>query len=367
MPERDPFDELEQTIREEGAGAAFELLVRRAREAGNYREVFSARVMQARHAAGLPLIEAGESAGAPSEEALRNAAREAGELFLEAGDIPGAWPYFRAIGDAAPVAAAIEKAGAGEHLDAVIEIAFREQVHPRRGFELILEHRGVCNAITWFGALPQGEARSECLKLLVRALYEELAASLRSHVAKVEGAAAETATVAELIAGRDWLFADNNYHTDTTHIASVLRFSIELEDRESMRLAAELAEYGTKLAPMYHYKGDAPFEDPYRDHGIYLRALLGQDVEEAVAHFRQKARQGAEEGYSFPGDVFVDFLVRLERFEEAIAASIEYPGTNGPSTVQLCQMSGNWGRLRDVARERGDLLAYAAGVIQGTS
>jgi len=354
----DFFDEIEQTISEQGADAAFEHLIRRARDEGNFREVFAARVMQARHRAGLPLIETEGGANLPNE-VLFEAARETGALFLEAGDIPGAWPYFRAIGEPAPVAAAIETAGPGEHLDTIIEIAYREGVNPRKGFELILEHRGVCNAITWFGAMPQGDARTQCLQLLVRALYDELAASLRNHVARVEGAAPENASVAELIAGRDWLFADNNYHTDTTHIASVLRFAPELEDEPTMRLALEIADYGIHLAPMYQYTGEPPFDNPYSDHAIYLRALLGQDVDAAVDHFRAKAPESP-----FANDVFVDFLVRLDRLEEAIDASRQ--SESSPSALQLCQMSGNFEKLKEVAREKGDLLAYAAGIIQKT-
>jgi hypothetical protein len=371
----DPFDELERAIRSGGAAAAFDLLIRGARDARNFREVFSARMMQARHRAGLPLIETGEpdtlssDARARFEKELQDAARDTGGLFLAEGDIPGAWPYFRALGDTAAIAAAIETAQPGEHLDAIIEIAFREQVHPRRGFELILEHRGVCNAITSFGALPQGDARRECLKLLLRALYDELAAAILSHIVKVEGAVPADQSVKALIAGRDWLFAENNYHTDTTHIASVLRFAPELEDEASMRLALEIADYATQLAPMYHYRGDAPFDDPYRDHAIYLRAVLRDDVDAGVEHFRAKAREGAEAGYSFPADVLIDLLVRLDRFDDAIAASLEFFGddrpANGPSALQLCQMAGNFGKLREVARERGDLLAYAAGLIQG--
>jgi hypothetical protein len=352
----DFFDEIEQTIREQGPDAAFEHLIRRARDEGNFREVFAARVMQARHRAGLPLIETEGGANLPNE-ILFEAARETGALFLEAGDIPGAWPYFRAIGDTAPIAAAIETAGPGEHLDAVIEIAYREGVNPRKGFELILEHRGICNAITWFGALPQGDARIACLNLLVRALYDELATAIRNHIARVEGAAPDTASVADLIAGRDWLFADNNYHTDTTHIASVLRFAPEIEDEATMRLALEIADYGTHLAPMYQYQGEPPFDNPYSDHAIYLRAILGQDVDAAIEHFRARSSESP-----FASDVFVDLLIRLDRFEEAIAASRGSEGT--PSTLQICQMSGNFEALKEVAREKGDLLAYAAGVIQ---
>ena len=372
----DDYDSLEETIRSQGVDAAFDLLIAKAREERNYRDVFSARVMQVRRRMRLPLIETEAALNlsgddrAAYEDAVRDAARETGELFLKTGDIASAWPYFRAIGEPAPVAAAIENVPAATPVEALIDIAFREQVHPRRGFELILEHRGICNAITWFGSMPEGESRRECLRLLVRTLYDELAGALRSHIERVEGSAPEGTRVAELIAGREWLFEGNNYHVDTTHVASVLRFSTELDDEASMRLGLEIADYGTRLAPMYHYRGDPPFEDPYADHGMYLRTLLGEDVERGIAHFREKAVAAGQEGYTFPAEILIDLLVRLDRFDDAITASREFfsetAAANSPSTLQLCQIAQDYPQLRRLAREQGDLLSFAAGVIQGS-
>src|SRR5204862_633414 len=124
-----------------------------AREQKNYRELFAARLMQVRHRLGHPLIETEPVSGPEYEEALREAARETGGLFLADGDIVSAWPYFRAIGEPAAVAAAIENVNIGDaedapqKLDRIIEIAFQELVNPRKGFEMILQHHGICRAI----------------------------------------------------------------------------------------------------------------------------------------------------------------------------------------------------------------------------
>src|SRR4051794_8514934 len=162
--EQDEFLPIEETFRADGAEAVFDLLMHKAREARNHRVLFHTGIMRVRHRLGLPLIETElvpelTAAQRPAyENAFREAAREAGELCLAGGDIAGAWPYFKAIGEHAPVAAAIEKVPggenlpAGENVDRVIEIAFQEGVNPRKGFELILEHRGICSAITWFGS-----------------------------------------------------------------------------------------------------------------------------------------------------------------------------------------------------------------------
>src|SRR4051812_32559585 len=107
------FELLEKTFRSNGPEAVFALLVQKAREENNHRMLFGTRIMQVRHRNGLPLIEtepvldlAGEQRAA-YESAFRDAAREAGELCLAAGDIPSGWAYFKAIGEPAPVVAAI--------------------------------------------------------------------------------------------------------------------------------------------------------------------------------------------------------------------------------------------------------------------
>jgi hypothetical protein len=167
------------------------------------------------------------------------------------------------------------------------------------------------------------------------------------------------------------LFEANSSYTDSTHLTSVLRFTPELEDPETLRMALELAEYGRRLAPMFHFRGDPPFEDPYMDHAVYLRALLGEDVDAAIAHFRQKAMPSPEfPGYTAPAEVLIELLLRLDRYEDAIQASIDYiPDTIGaplscPSVLQLCQMAGDYTRLRTMARQHADLLGFTAGLIQ---
>ena len=132
-----------------------------------------------------------------------------------------------------------------------------------------------------------------------------------------------------------------------------------------MRLVLELAEYGQRLDPMYQNPAEPPFEDPFVDHAAYLGALLGENVEEAIAHFRKKV------GASVPGSaqVLVGLLARLGRYKEAVQISLEQLGGEAdddcPSAVQLCQMAGDYQQLRDVARKNGDFLGFAAGILHG--
>src|SRR5262245_34490552 len=119
------FAQIQEAFRTSGAEAVFELLQRNARETGNYRVLFDAAILRVRHRLGLPLIETEPLADLTAEDrsvyedAFRAAAREAGELCLAGGDIVSAWPYFKAIGERAPLAAAIERVDGGENLDRV--------------------------------------------------------------------------------------------------------------------------------------------------------------------------------------------------------------------------------------------------------
>src|SRR4029077_15756063 len=101
----------------------------------------------------------------------------------------------------------------------------------------------ICRAITSFGQYPAREGRDESLRLLVRTLHSELVENLKRVIVRNEDQAPDTQSVPELMAGRDWLFEGNSYYVDTSHLTSVLRFSLALSDRETMRLACALASY----------------------------------------------------------------------------------------------------------------------------
>jgi hypothetical protein len=380
----DTFEVVEQVLRGSGPEAGFDLLLKKFRDEKKYPLVFEARLLKKRHELKLPLIQAEPAPDLPTDvrraydEEFIAAARDVGALFLGDGNIQRAWPYFRAIGETAPIAAAIEQFKIPEQgesqdtIDPLIEIALHERVHPRKGFELILANYGTCRAITMFEQYPGREGRDDSLRLLVRTLHNELVESLKRAIARQEGQAPDTRSVPQLIEGREWLFGEYDYYVDTSHLVSILRFSMDLTDRETLALAVELTAYGKRLSPMFHYRGDPPFENMYEDYSIYLRALLGQDVETAIAHFRNKITEADPDAdVSGPAQVLVGLLARLQSYTEAIDVSLKYlrdvgPGQLGcPPVLQLCQSAGDYTRLKELAREQGDLLSFAAAVIQG--
>ena len=382
------FSWIDELVRSGDGDAAFEQLVVQFQRAQQYRRVFDARLMQARLRLGLPLVSQPTLADLPHDkqrayqDAHVRAAREVGELFLADGDVASAWPYFRAVGDTEPIAAALERFDVAEQdapeseerLGAAIQIAFQEGVHPRKGFELILKHYGLCRAITMFGAYPQRDGRDASLRLLVRTLHDQLVDNLKAAIAAVEGVSPKAESIAELVAERPWLFEHNAQHIDGSHLVAVLRFSAELDDPETLKLAIAMADYGSRLGQLFQHTDDPPFDRVYEDRGIYLKALLGEEVDRALKHFEEKAARFPVDEYGpAPAEVLVNLLIRLQRYGAAIDAFRRYledvpaDDLSCPSLPQICQMAGDYDRLKNIAREQGDKLSYMAGALQQRS
>jgi hypothetical protein len=375
------FDRLQQTLDEQGAGPAIAELCGTLREQKDYGNLFYALLLKKRHELGVSPVptEAAqalpEPAHAPYEDAIREAGRLVGNLYLADGDIPRAWAYFRMLGEPEPVARALESYHfhEGEDPQAVIEIAFHQGVHPRRGFDWILERYGICSSITMVSGqeFAQPEVRDYCIRGLVRALYEQLRERLADEVARHQGKPAGDRSVRELMAGNDWLFADEFYHVDVSHLGSVVQLSIHLSGGPALEMARELCAYGQRLSPRYQYAGEPPFENQYQDYAHYLAVLAGDNPEEGIAHFRAKVEKAdPNEVGTFPAEVLVNLLVRINRPREALEISRRYltrPDANGrsgcPGIAELCRLTGDYRTLAAVAREQGDPVHFLAGLL----
>ncbi len=379
------FDELQQAAAANGPAAAIDLLCTRLRERKDYNSLFYALALKKRHELGVlpvptaPSNDLPEGARDALEEALRAAARHVGRLYLDEGNIPQAWVYYRMLGEPGPVAEALErhKPEPEEDVQQLVQIAFYEGVLPRKGFDWVLQHFGLCSAITNLGGheLPHSlEVKQYCVGRLVRALHQELGERLRGEVLRREGAAPETesgpGSVRRLLAGRDWLFEDDFYHIDVSHLSSVVQMSVHLPRGEELELARELCEYGKRLSPRVQYGSEPPFEDHYRDYGVYLATLAGDGVEEGVAHFRAKCEAAdPEEVGTYPAEVFVNLLLRLDRPAEALAAFRRYLSAAAnrqltcPGITELCQRANDYGALAEVARQQGDAVHFVAGLL----
>ena len=112
-----------------------------------------------------------EPARTQYEEKYVEAIRLVGSKYLEAGDIPTAWAYYRAIGENASRSRGRSTTTGPTRTTATSGSARSSRSrsttasHPRRGFELILEHYGTCSAITAFEQLP---AQDEAVRVGLR-------------------------------------------------------------------------------------------------------------------------------------------------------------------------------------------------------
>jgi hypothetical protein len=383
------FDDLQHTFDAEGAEAAARRLCERLRENKDYASLFYALLMRKRQQLGVspiptgPASELPENAHADYEEAIRQAGQHVGGLYLQAGQLPQAWAYFRMLNEPEPVRQALEayQPKEDEDLQALVQIAFYEGVHPRKGFDWILNRFGLCNAITTLSSqeLPHPpEVRQACIQALVRALYAELRdrliAEIERHDEKPPAEASAPpntrGVVRQLIAGRDWLFEEDFYHIDISHLSSVVQMSMHLTPSAELELAREMCEYGQRLSGRFQNPGDPPFEDQYRAIGLYLAILAGDNVEEGLDYFRTQAEQADPETVgTYPAQVLVNLLLKLNRAPEALAvarkylASVDNRQLSCPSIVELCQQVGDFRTLAEVSREQGDPVHFLAGLL----
>jgi hypothetical protein len=368
------FTSLDDLLASDNAGAGLDLLIERFLAAKEYGLVFEARLMKRRFELGLPLIQTDSVDRDDYQRTVVEAAREAGRLFLAAGNIERAWPYFRAISEPGPVAEAISHVQPGDNVDPVIAIAFQEGVHPLKGLELILAQHGMCRAITSFGMYAVQKDREQCIGLLTRSLHAEVVSRMSRAIESQEGVRPETTSLIELMDGREWLFGEWDYYVDSSHLLSVIPYSVDVSDRPTLELVYELCEYGKRLAPQFQSAGVPPFENQCVAYGHYVQALLGNNVEEHIEYFRRQVTEcDPEVAGDAPGRALVRLLVSLGRPHEAVQVLLDHVfedapyGAQVPSALHLCYQAGDFERMKELARERGDLLSYAAGSILGAS
>jgi hypothetical protein len=375
------YDALQQTLAQDGPAAAIDRLCALLRDRKEYSDLFYALLMKIRHELGVSPIPTGPALELPAdvheayEEAIRDAGHLVGELYLADDNIGHAWAFYRMLGEPEPIRAALEKANPGDGQDCqqLVDIAFYQGVHPKKGFDLILERFGICNAITTLSGqeFAHGEeVRDYCIKRLVRALHGELRERLEAEIMRHEDRKPAAQSLRELMAGRDWLFQDDFYHIDVSHLGAVVQMSIHLGPGEELDLARELCAYGQKLSPRFQYAADPPFEDQYADYGTYLAVLAGDDVERGLTHFRAKAETADPETVgTYPAETLVNLLLRVNRPAEALQTARRYLAEvrdrrlSCPSLVELCQKTGDYRTLAEVARAQDNPVHFVAGLI----
>jgi hypothetical protein len=153
-----------------------------------------------------------------------------------------------------------------------------------------------------------------------------------------------------------------------------VRYSILVSDPSTLALALDLAEYGRRLWPRLQFEGAPPFERTFDDYAIFLRAILDQDRDAGLAHFRRKEEAASTEELeaSLPVQVFVTLLSRVGRVDEAIEvfarrlAHLPEQALTCPGLAELCHRAGRIDRLRELSRQQGNLVTFLAAKLQGS-
>jgi hypothetical protein len=371
------YDELTQAMQAGGVDQALDKLAAHLKGAHQYHDLFDVRLMQARRKAGQPIIwtktmeDLPEPARTQVEDASLDACREVGKGLLTVGRIREAWMYLRPTGEKAFVARELEALVQEDEslAEDVIDIALNEGVNPRLGFKLMLESYGLCNCVTTYDSSMHQRPKADrvaVVGLLVEFIHDELLTNVRDDIARQQGTQPAETTLADLVRDREWLFENDNYHTDATHLQAIVRFAIVLDDPTLLRKVLDLCAYGKHLSTSYQFPGRSPFNDVYHHHELYFRALLGENVDEALAYFKEQAEAAAEEQDKAPVEVYLSLLARTGRTAEAMDATAKMlpPGKRqtdlAPTLQELAQTSGDYDRLAKLSRDRGDLLAFAA-------
>ncbi len=374
----------------------FDKLAQQLAEAGKIHELFDARLMQCRHQLGLPLDRRGgldelaEPLRSQVEEAYLEACREVGQLFVESNSYREAWMYLRPTGDKERIRTALERTVATEeNIEELIEVALHEGVAPERGIAWMLGHYGTCNSISTFEGIAgqlTADDQQRCATVLVKHLYQELRANVLAHIERQQAEAAgkedsrgsiaaETdlseADLAALLEGRAWLFQNESYHIDTSHLAATVRFARLVTDPQVLQLALEMTEYGRRLARIHQYPGEEPFVDVFPSHRLFFSATLGERIDEAVRFFAKKADEVPVEEFGTGAiEAYLILLTRLGRDDDALAETIRLVpkgvslSSYAPSSLDLARRSGAWDRYLQYAHDRDDPIAYAAGLIE---
>jgi hypothetical protein len=375
------FDQLQATLASGGVEAALQQAAALLRQQKKYHELFEILKMQLRLKLGLPLL-AGEGTDGlldpqrtQLEDGLIGACREVGSALLAEGQIREGWMYLRPVGDKAEAAKLLgQVAATDDNYEDLIDVSLHEGIDVGRGYGLVLERFGTCNAITTYDSSLSRRPRSDqapAARLLLSRVHADLVASVAADIARQEGEPPRQTTLRELVRDRDWLFQDNSYHLDTTHLAATVRIARALSVPEDIRLALDLTEYGRRLSQQFQYPGDEPFAEMYPVSALYFQALLGENIDEAVAYFKNKAELLDPQHHGYASiETYIDLLSRLGRHDAALDAALHFslgsiqPLGSAPPLVELARRASSYDSLLSHCREKQDLLGFAAALVQ---
>jgi hypothetical protein len=384
------YDRLKANLAAAGPVAAADKLVADLRAAEDFQNLFYALLLKKRVELGVSPFPTGPSSELPAEthepyeNAIREAGREVGHALIARKRFSQAWNFFRMLGEPEPMRAALAayEPGPEDDIYPIIELAWQGGLLPQKGFDLVLDRHGVCSAITMVSSSDitgNAELRDHCVNRLVRTLYAQLSERLRGDLEGRGTVVPADTPISQMLEAHPELMAEDAYHLDTSHLASVVQMSTYLPAGPENLLAQELCTYGRRLSRTLQGHNEAPFEEGYDDYLAFLKVINGApnpprvgnpaDVEAGLARFKVKAEREAAEGSTYAAQVYVNLLMRANRPKEALAAAKQFllaeddrnlicPGVN-----ELAKQAGDFEALTEAAKARNDPVGFLAGLI----
>lgn len=333
------FNDLKQLANTAGIAASLDWLIETLRTQQDYHQLFEALKMRMRHQLGLPILYTQRPDELDAEQqhqlelGLLDACREVGSHLVEAGKLREGWIYLQPVGDQELNQRLIEAYPVtDDNVEEIIDISLMQLAAPAVGYSLVLDRYGTCNAITSFDSSVHSldtANKMRLAKLLTDHIYRELTNNLTEYLAEQQISTGHDATFLERFQANKKLVRETGPMIDATHLSSVMRIGRILNDEDSLQKLAEMAEYGCQLAEPFHFPGEAPFENTFRDHFTFFRALTAKssespEVKHAIQFFDQKSRSSEnDENNPVCDEVFVDLLHRLGLRTRAIEVSLE--------------------------------------------
>ncbi len=382
-PER--FDEIKQLASSNEIAPPLDRLIETLRSSQDFHQLFEALKMQTRHQLGLPILyeqrpdELDASQQNQLENGLLDACREVGTLLVKSGKLREGWIYLQPVGDQELNQDLLKSYPIDDdNADEIIDVSLMQLAAPAIGYSLILKHYGTCNAITSFDScvhsLP-AKSKKDLAKLLTEHIYHELSNNLTNYLNENQIDTDPNSTFLEHFQENKKQFRETGPMIDATHLSSVMRIGRNLDDKASLAKLAEMAEYGSQLAEPFHFPSDPPFENTFRDHLTFYRALCANDLESpevthAIQFFDQKSRSSAgDEHNPVCDEVYVDFLHRLGLQEKAITVSLErlakrqeLTGIAAP-VHQIADRPEHYAMLEKHYQEQKDLLGFTVSLL----
>ena len=384
------FDDFQTAARSATPATILQQLVHSLEHDQQYSAWFEALKLQARFELGLEPWNLGVAESLTAEvqrqleDRLVEACRVVGERMLAVGRISEGWMYLRPVGDSVRAVELLRQVElTDENCDQIIEVALGHGAAPAWGFELLLQRMGTCNAITAFdtqmaqATLPE---RQQAAVLLLRHLYAELLKNVRQHGWQCLSAAtplSESETtewdLVQWVEHAPQLVANQNYHTDPSHLSSVVRIARIVDDPETQRLAWQLCRYGQQLDELFQPQGYAVFDPYYATHVAYYEVLLGKEsATEGLEFFRQRraaltlaAAQPTAlswEAQIEATDILVELLMRRNQPGDAIQVLLDQLQVCGEHQrsrwtallFRCCQAQQDFAPMLNYARALGD-------------